>query len=150
MHPPPRAQKLRQTYILKRTVRQVAVPLVLHVRDLSRGFVVVDEDFAVDDLFFVDAFNDVARAQVEADGVPSISDFVVQSFDRGEGCLETVLCESGEEISKMDRVLGESECGCKARKAQSHPLRLELFAAHGFGDGIFKHAVVGPELEFLQ
>lgn len=63
------------------------------MRDLARGFVVVDEDFAVDDLFFVDAFDDVARAQVEADGVPSISDFVVQSFDRGEGRLETVLCE---------------------------------------------------------
>ena len=45
---------------------------------------------------------------------------------------------------------GKSECGCKTRKAQSHPLRLELFAAHGFGDGIFKHAVVVPELEFLQ
>lgn len=49
--------------------------------DLARDFIVGDEDLAVDGYFFVDAFDDVACAQVEADGVPSISHFVMQSFN---------------------------------------------------------------------
>lgn len=61
--------------------------------NLARHCIVVDEDLAVDDLFFVDAFDDIARAHVEADGVPSIGHFVMQPFDRGEGGLETVLCD---------------------------------------------------------
>lgn len=91
MHPPPRTQNPLETYILKRTVRQLAVPLVLHLRDLARRFIVVDEDLAVDDLLFVDTLDDVARAHVEADGVPSVRHFMVQPFDGGEGRLETVL-----------------------------------------------------------
>lgn len=91
MHPPPRTQNLLETYILKRTVRQLAVPLVLHLRDLARRFIVVDEDLAVDDLLFIDTLDDVAHAHVDADGVPSVRHFMVQSFDGGEGRLETVL-----------------------------------------------------------
>ena len=64
MHPPPRTQNLLKTYIRKRTIRQLAVPLVLHMSDLARDFVVVDDDLAVDNLLLLDAFEDVARAQV--------------------------------------------------------------------------------------
>lgn len=61
------------------------------MRNLARHFIVVNEDLAVDGLFFVDTFDDVTRAHVEANGVPSIRHFVVQSFDFGEGGLESIL-----------------------------------------------------------
>lgn len=48
----------------------------------------------------------------------------------------------------------EGSWGCKLEsgdgRTRTHPLGLELFASHGFGEGIFKHAVVGPELQLLQ
>lgn len=43
------------------------------------------------------------------------------------------------------QALDLAECGL-----QAVPLRLVLFAADGFGDGVFEDAVVVPELEFLE
>lgn len=91
MQPPPRARELAEAYRREAAVRQLAVPLVLHLGDLPRRLVVEDQDLAVDDLFLADALDDVAVLQVHADGVSAVGDFVVETLDFGEGGLEAVL-----------------------------------------------------------
>lgn len=52
--------------------------------DLASHLVVVDVDLAVDGLLLIDAFNDIASAQVEHDRIASRFDLVAQSLDLGE------------------------------------------------------------------
>ena len=50
MQPPPGIDKLIDTHILKGAIRELAIPLVLNLCDLSRRLVVEDVDLAVDGL----------------------------------------------------------------------------------------------------
>lgn len=120
MQPPPRAYEVIDTHILEGAVRELAVPLVLDLCDLSRRLVVEDVDLAVDGLLFSNTLHDVARTQVYGDWVAAGGDFVVEALDFGKGGLQAI------------------------------PLRLVLLAADGFGDGIFEDTLVVPELELLQ
>lgn len=114
MQPPPGVCKLIDTHILKRTVREFAIPLVFNLGDLASGLVVEDVDLAVDGLLFTDALYDVAGTQVHGNWVAARCDFVVEAFDFGEGCLKAI------------------------------PLRFVLLAAHGFGDRVFEDALIIP------
>lgn len=92
MHPPPRRQQLsNRTYIREGTIWQLPIPLVLDLGDLASGFVVEDVDLAADGLLFVDALHDVAGLQVHTDWVAAVGDFVVETFNLGEGGLKSVL-----------------------------------------------------------
>lgn len=96
MNPPPGIKQLLDTYILERTVRQLAAPLVLHLGDLSGVLVIKDVDPALDGLFLRDTFGHITSLQIHADWVTGADDFMVQTLDFGEGCLETILQEACE------------------------------------------------------
>ena len=87
MYPPPRTKQLLYTHILERAIRQLTIPLVLHLCDLACRLVVEDQNLAVDDLLFADTLDDVAGLEVHADGVATISNFVVKTLNFGEGGL---------------------------------------------------------------
>ena len=114
MQPPPRVRKLIDTHILEGAIRELAVPLVLDLCDLTRRLVVEDIDLAVDGLLLADALDDVAGTQVHGDWVAAGCDFVVEALDFREGGLEAI------------------------------PLRFVLLAAYGFGDGVFEDALIVP------
>jgi len=106
--------------ILNRTLRQLPIPLILHLRNLPRRTIIKDINFTINSLLLINPLYNIASPQIHGDGVAAGSDFVVQSLDLGECGLQTV------------------------------PLRFVLLTADGFGDGVFKGAVVGPELEFFE
>jgi len=67
---------------------------------------------------------------------------VVEALDLGEGGLQTIL-----------RSLLEKGFAGKARKLRdekTYPLSLILLPAPGYRDGVFKHAVVFPQLQLLE
>ena len=69
MDPPPWIEQLVDTHICESAVRELAIPLVLNLRDLPAGFIIEDVDLAVDGLFFTDALDDIASSQIQADGI---------------------------------------------------------------------------------
>ena len=69
MDPPPGTDELFNTHIRKGTIRQLSIPLVLNLCDLARGFVIENVDFAVDGLFLIDAFDDIASTKIHSDRV---------------------------------------------------------------------------------
>lgn len=114
MHPPPGIDKLIDTHILDRAIRELAVPLVLNLCDLARHLVVEDVDLAVDGLFFANALHDVAGAQVHRNWITAGSYFMVETLDFRESGLEAI------------------------------PLGFILLAAFGFGDRVFKDTLIIP------
>ena len=114
MQPPPGIDKLIDTHILKRAIRELAIPLILNLCDLARRLVIEYVDLAVDGLLFANAFYDVAGTQVHSDWVTTGSDFVMQALDFRESSLEAI------------------------------PLRFILLAAYGFGDGVLEDTLVVP------
>ena len=89
-HPPAQREQTIETYVAERTIRQLAVPLVLQPGDLARGLVVEDLDLAVDGLLLLDALDHVPGAEIHGDGVPGRGDFVVEALDLAEDGFETV------------------------------------------------------------
>lgn len=87
MDRPPRIEQLLSTYVLERTIRQLATPLVLNLRNLARILVIEDVDAALDHLFFRNAFGDVASLEVHTDWVTGTDDFMVESLNFGKGSL---------------------------------------------------------------
>ena len=51
----------------------------------------MNQYLAADSLFFLDALDNIAGFQVQGDWISTIGDFVVETFDLGEGGLEAVL-----------------------------------------------------------
>lgn len=91
MYPPPRTKELANTYIREAAIWEIAIPLVLNLRDLAGRLVVEDLDLAVDDLLLADHLDDVASLQIHADGVTAVGDFVTEALDLLEGGLESIL-----------------------------------------------------------
>lgn len=77
MDPPPGIEQLLNTYVLERTVWQLATPLVLNLRDLAGVLVVEDVNPTLDRLLLFDALRHVAGLQVHTDWITSTDDFVV-------------------------------------------------------------------------
>ena len=114
MEPPPGICKLIDTHILEGAIRELAIPFILNLCDLSRRLVIEDVDPAIDGLLLADTLHDVASTQVHTDWIAARSDLVMETFDLGEGGLEAI------------------------------PLRFELLSAHSFGDGVFEDTLVIP------
>ena len=114
VQPPPRIGKLIDTHILQRAIRELAIPLVLDLRDLTRRLVIENIDFAVNGLFFANTLHDVAGTQVHRYWVTTGSYFVVEALDFRKGSLEAV------------------------------PLRFILLAPYGFGNRVFKGTLIIP------
>lgn len=76
------------THIGEAAIRQFAVPLVLHLRNLA--CLVEDQDLALDRLLLVDALDDIARLHVHLNGVAGAVDLVAETFNFGEGGLEAI------------------------------------------------------------
>ena len=85
MNPPAGAEELTKTYIGKGAVRQLSIPLVRNVSDLTGGLVPGDVDHAVDNLLLVDALDHVAGAQIHDNRVAGRLDLMAEAFDLGEG-----------------------------------------------------------------
>ena len=114
MQPPPGIDKLIDTHILKGAVRELAIPLVLNLCDLTRRLIIENVDLAVDGLLFTNAFYDVTGTQVHCNWVTAGSDFVMQALDFRKSGLETI------------------------------PLRFILLAAYGFGDRVLEDTLIVP------
>ncbi len=99
-------------------------------------------DLAVDDLLLVDAFDDVARLQVHADRIAAVGDLVVEALDLGESGLEAVL------LVRQSSIRPHRSQTQSAR--WTDPLRFELLAASGDGNGVFEYTFVAPEPELCQ
>ncbi len=91
MHPPPRTEQLAETYINKTAIGQLAVPLVLNLRNLPRRLVVEDVDLAVNDLLLAEQLDDISRLEIHADGIAGVGDFMAKTFDFFKGTLKAVL-----------------------------------------------------------
>ena len=91
VYPPPGTKQLLDTHILERAVRELTIPLVLHLCDLASRLVVEDQDLAVDDLLLAETLDNIAGLEVHADGVAAISDFVVETLNFREGRLQSIL-----------------------------------------------------------
>lgn len=103
-----------ETHILDRAIRELAIPLVLNLRDLAACFVVEDVDLAVNGLFFAYALHNVAGTQVHRDWVTGGCYFVVEALNFRKGSLEAI------------------------------PLSFILLAAYGFGNRVFEDTLIAP------
>lgn len=90
MQPPPGAEQLRKTHILKRTLWQFPVPLVLYLDDFLRRFVVEDVDVTVDGRFFLYALKHVTGAHGHLNWISCRYDFMLKTLDLREDGLQAV------------------------------------------------------------
>lgn len=108
------------THIRNATLWELSAPLVLYLLDLA-FLVEVYHDLAGDGLLLVNPLDHITCLHVHLDGVASVCDFVVQAFNLGEGCLQTVLlacqyclpsAESMAETDPLRCILSTSLCDC--------------------------------------
>lgn len=125
------------TYILERAVWQLATPLVLDLRDLSSVFVVEDINPALNGLFLLNAFGDIASRQIHADRVTSTDNFMMEPLDLREGSLKAVLNPFCEQYPSQIAV-------------EAYPLWFELLASSGNGNIVLEYSVVIPQGQLLQ
>lgn len=87
---PPRTHQLGKTHIRDGAVRQLAVPLVFDLLNLSLA-VEVDVDHRRNGLLFANALDDIAGLHVHYNWISGILDLVAKTLDLAEGALETIL-----------------------------------------------------------